>query len=345
MSAGNDSRYALALLQRQGVTPKLLTFGHPESDEVRDAAAVCRRIGRDNELFQIPAGDWDAWERIIGQLGNAGMVQWSGWVEHWLDYLRMQGDNVVIGFLGDALSGNHFAAAPEEDADWIRYWIDFSTNQHWLRGPLLLQAARKRAQEAFAMLGEDSRGLDFAFPFQRALHLNFYGRQRRWTGAQPNLLSRAVLPILPFYRASSIAFWSNLPLADLRGQRLYLEYARSRFPRLFPAAPGRFGRFTSRAARKLSAIGRSVRGASDRRSAPVIDRSHAILPHRERILGLCETVRPRVAHLLDVDALKQEVRGFEGHSQSAAGLIIRATNAFQLVALACEHETLEPVAI
>jgi hypothetical protein len=91
-------------------------------------------------------------------------------------------------------------------------------------------------------------------------------------------------------------------------------------------------------------IGKRLGGSEEPPKPPVIDRREAIVPNRDTILRLAEIVRPRVAHLFDLDAFCAQVRGFEARSQSAAGLIIRATNLFQLVALACEQSVTEPLA-
>src|SRR5690606_2235622 len=139
-----------------------------------------------------PEGTWEAWQRIVVQLGSAGMVQWTGWVVGWLERLRAEGSKVVIGYLGDALSGRHFLGPLDAVSYWGQYWLGFTRIDDWLTSPLIAPGARARAGEAVQKhVHDDCQGIDFAFPFQRALHLDLYGRQRRWTAAQPHLLSRA----------------------------------------------------------------------------------------------------------------------------------------------------------
>jgi asparagine synthetase B (glutamine-hydrolysing) len=337
ISAGNDSRYALALLQQASVVPKLLTFGHPESEEVVNATAVCGRIGLANELFPIPGSEWDAWQRIMRMLGNTSILQWSGWVEQWLHFVRSRGRNLMVGYLGDTLSGNYLQRIESPDIDWSRFFLEWNTSSGWLHSPLLRPAARSRALDSItAHIDAQRDRAERAYPFQHALHLNLYGRQRRWVGTQPNLLARAVLPLLPFYRNRVMEFWTNLPLEDLVEQNLYLEYARSRFTRLFPPPAHPVAALAGRVVRKAGRIARSLAGdASHDAPRPlVIDRNKAIMPNKPAIQALARSVAPMVADLVDVDGFCDTVERFDARDQAVSGHIIRAVNVFFLLSLA-----------
>lgn len=337
ISAGNDSRYMLALLHKAGVVPRLCTFGHPESEEVAGATAVCARIGLKNEVFPIPPSRWEAWERTISMLGNSGILQWSGWVEEWLSFLRSKGDNVIVGNFGDALSGSYLRSMKSYPADWAEYFLRWNNASGWLHSPLLRPEARTQTMDSIAdHVTAEFANAEFAFPFQRAMYLNLVGRQRRWVGAQPNLLARGVMPIVPFFRKRLMEFWANLPLEDVVDQNLYLEYARSRYPRLFPAPRHPAALLTERVLRKLTRMGNALIGNSSR-EAPrpvVIDRNKAIMPNKAAIVGLARSVAHAIDGLIDVDGFCETVERFDSTDQLGGGHIIRAVNVFFLLSLA-----------
>ena len=75
--------------------------------------------------------------------------------------------------------------------------------------------------------------LDVAFPHQRSLQLDLYGRQRRLTGGQTNMMARYLAPLPMFNSREMVDFWVNIPWADFREQALYLDYATTRHARVF----------------------------------------------------------------------------------------------------------------
>ncbi len=337
LSAGNDSRYALGLLGKHSIEPRLFTFGHPESDEVVNAKAVCSRIGRTTTVFEIPDPGWDEWSRMMKQLGNTGMLQWVGWAERWLSFVQSHGNNVIVGYIGDTLSGNYLGAKEPKGADWVGYLVDWLSDDGWLHSPLLRPHARSRAMAAISgQINSSLQNVTCAFPHQKALHANLYGRQRRHTAAQANLMSRFVTPILPFYDHDVIEFWSNVPVDDLFNQNLYLSYAQSRFSRLFPKRPGAGRSLATRVMRKAGRLlyGAVHGGSSVPQRPSVIDRNRAIMPHKGRIIDLSRKVSPLVADLINVDGFCEQVSRYGGGREgNTHGHIIQAVNLFLLLDL------------
>lgn len=332
ISAGYDSRYALALLQKHAIPARLLTFGARESDEVQGARSVCARVGQSTSLFSSIAGDWDQWQRCIQQLGNSGMIQWSGWAESWLQFLRSNGDCGVIGYLGDALSGKHLGEVDRTAAGWLKFWEEWSTEGGWAESPLLAPPARHRLREVLtARLEAATVRPSYALPHQRALHLDLYGRQRRWVAAQPNLIARFVTPVLFFYDDDFIDFWTNLPPEDLFRQKLYLAYAQARFPRLFPRGEGESPTLARRVLRKLAKL--PGVGTSRDSHAPkprVIDHDAIIVPNRQRILELTDRVAPLAGDIIDVNAFRDQVSRYGQTQTVPSAQIMRAVNVFML---------------
>jgi hypothetical protein len=335
ISAGYDSRYALAFLQKHDIKAKLCTFGARNSDEVRGAMSVCEKIGRSTSVFSVSESHWVQWRRAIQQLGNTGMIQWSGWAESWLEFLTKHGGYAVIGYLGDALTGKHLGTAQRNDADWLRFWARWSTEGGWADSPLLTASARSRLRECLPQRLEQAIAKpSTALPHQRALHLDLYGRQRRWVAAQPNLMSRFLTPFLFFYDDDLIDFWTNLPAEDMLQQKLYLSYAQTRFPRLFPRGEGQPPTVIERAIRKAVRMTGATAMRRPRQPNPrVVDHDAIIVPNRQRILDLAERVSPLVGELIDVAAFCEQVRLYGRSSTLPSLQIMKAVNLFLLLDL------------
>ncbi len=84
LSAGYDSRYILANLVKQGVTPTLCTFGNRASEEIAGAQEVAAKCGRQTEL--LLAGSHrvrsvDAHDRTAREYRNRPMVRLVGLVD------------------------------------------------------------------------------------------------------------------------------------------------------------------------------------------------------------------------------------------------------------------------
>jgi hypothetical protein len=336
ISAGYDSRYALASLHKHSVKPRLATFGHPQSDEVLGAQAVCSKIGLSTSLFRFPEPEWEQWQRCIQLLGNTGMLQWSGWAESWLQFQRLHGRFAVIGYLGDALSGKHLGCVERDEAGWLRFWQDWSTEGGWAESALLRPQARRRLQELLPVRLAGTAGeASFSFPHQQALHLDLFGRQRRWVATQPNLAARFLTPVLFFYDHRLLDFWSNLPVEDLIEQKLYLSYAQSRFPRLFPRGEGQPQSLVVRAIRKAARVaGAAISGRQAVQGPKVISHDDAILPNRQRILDLARRVAPLVEDVIDMGSFCEGVEQYGRAPSLPSAHIMRAVNVFLLLYLA-----------
>jgi hypothetical protein len=330
LSAGFDSRYALGFLGRHDTKPACFTFGNPDSEEIHGARSVADRAGVSTEIFAIPEPRWDQWRDSIAFLGNTGMVQWSGWAESWLTYLRQHGKFSVIGYIGDALTGKHLAASEQGIGNWLDFWIDWSKEGGWGESDLLTASAKRQLAETMddrfkVCLG----GASFALPFQQGLHLDLYGRQRRWVATQPNLVGRFMTPLLFFYDHELMNFWANVAFADLSQQKLYLSYAQDRFPSLFPRNEGAAPSIALRALRKAKNL---LSGQSAPRP-PVIDQGRNIILNRKHILALLEKVGPELDHIIDIKKFTSEVEQFRQRPGISPGMITRAVNLLFLIDL------------
>jgi hypothetical protein len=333
LSAGYDSRYALAFAGKAHLDPPLFTFGEEGSDEVSGARAVATTVNRSTRLFTFVEGDWHQWRRALQQLGNCGMIQWSGWADSWLSFLQPHGNALLIGYLGDALSGRHLGRTPPADGDWLGFWRRWSTRDGVAESPLFLPNVRSSlAGHLGDALREASASAHVAAPHQTALHLDLYCRQRRWVAGQPNLISRFLSPSLFFYDEALIDFWTNLPADDLFNQRLYLAYADSRFPRLFKRHSSRRPGIAARVLKKLSRLAHA--GQPNIRSNPPVIRYEPIIgPNVQRIAELIDRVAPIVGELIDVEAFRSQVLRYGNGPTMPSWQIIRIVNVMFLLEL------------
>lgn len=324
LSAGYDSRYSLAYLHDRGFVPPLCTFGNPESREVAGARLVAEKVGREPLIFDIPSADWAQWKQSIQYLGNSGMIQWPGWSGSWLEFLAGNGSILIIGYLGDAVSGKKI----DEGAfgDGLQSVIERNVDGGWVESELLRPAIRAKLDDLLhGKLEAELADASFLFPHQRALHLDLYGRQRRWTAAQPNLISRRMRPGLFFYDPGMLEFWSNLPPADQTKQGFYLAFARHRFPELFQPPSSR----KSLGARVLNRL----LGRANSNPPPVIDRQRIIETNIERISALAAEVEPMADSVIDIRRFQHEIRKPATSRAITDYQIIRAANVFHLLEL------------
>lgn len=339
ISAGYDSRYALSFLKKHSIDPLLFTFGNPKSAEIEGARAVCKKFDLDTSVFPILESNWEQWRRCIQQLGNTGMTQWSGWGEDWLSFLHNSGSYSIIGYLGDSISGKHLGTEEPRHNDWLQYWIQWSTASDWAESKFFRTKMKNRLneclQESFKTVIQNA---DYAFPHQQALQLDLYTRQRRWVATQPNLISRFLSPVLFFYDNELMEFWTSVPASDLFGQKLYLSYAHSRFPRLFPRHEKKNKSFATRATQKLSRlIHARLSGASFQPRPPVINHDLMIIPNKKHIIELTLSMSDFIEDIIDVESFCKAVDKYGNTRTISSDEILKMVNLLFILELAAEN--------
>ncbi|ADJ28614.1 hypothetical protein [Nitrosococcus watsonii] len=335
LSAGLDSRTALAYLQRAGVEMSFYTFGQPGSTEVIGAQSIAQRVGYSTHLFKIPDASWDDWEINIQTLGTIGPLQQSGWAHSWRTMLANEADAVVIGYLGDALTGKHLSSQQFNRSDWVNYWTHWSLSWEWQEWPGIRKKWRRDLPNNLAAsFRQITQKLEVAFPHQQAFHLDFYCRQRRWVASQPNDIGAALLPVCFFYHPAIWKIWTNLALSDLERQRLYRRANHQLFPDLFhrPVSPA--GDLFQRASRKLTRFLRRTDTALPPSERPrVIDRSRALERNQQQIIAQLEYSRELLEEVVDVDFVLERIGAFELQrpSEAECAMIMRVVNASHLI--------------
>jgi hypothetical protein len=340
LSGGYDSRYGLGVLLDNGITPRCLTFGHHRSADARLARSLCRELGLDFKLYSVGTTSFDVWRRSVEQSGSVGGFQWAnGWAEEWLALLGRSGSHVLLGYLGDALSGKHLVQYESADSRWLDNWERWSLDEGWSDSPLLRPEANEALRECVRTgLSREIGQTSFAFAHQQALHLDWYGRQRRFVAAQPNLIKRFLTPVPFFYTDYMLEFWANIPFDDLRDQALYLGYAQNRFPALFKAR--RRARLHERAwGASTNALIAMVPGMKSYFRASEIDTESLITRHKASVVSMVKDVEPRIERIFDMQALRMEIDAFPNARRLSAVQLTRLVNLCILLRLSMKDGT------
>ena len=335
LSAGLDSRTALSYLRRAGLKMPYLTFGHPESVEVRDAARIAALVGTTTQVFPIPDISWNDWEISTQRLGSAGQVQVSGWTQAWLRYIGHETDALVHGYLGDALTGKHLSSSIGGAlSNGLSYWTNWSIGSFWRDWPGLRKHWREHmVPELEADFRAVLSGVDVAFPYQQALHFDLYCRQRRWVASQSNDLGEVVLPVCFFYHPDILQVWTNLSIADLDRQALYNQANHQAFPNLFPGQPTASFNLARRIARKVLQMFSS--SLPDSQRPIVIDKTSMIAATNQQAISRILAVQDTLDKVVDVRYVisRIEKSGRNMLSQVECAALIRIVNVAHLLVL------------
>jgi len=344
LSGGYDSRYGLALLAKHSFKFQCMTFGHPRSADVRIARSLCGTIGVQLTHYNATHTSWEVWKRCVERLGATGGYQFTaGWFEDWLNLLSQNGSQVILGFLGDAFSGKHLKPMAHNAGNWLNDWEEWSLDEGWATSGLLKPFARKRLYECIRdRFSEVCREATFAFPHQRAMHLDLFGRQRRYVASQVNLLSMFLCPLPFFYTSEGIEFWANLPFQDLDKQVLYKSYARQRFPDLFKpeARPRLYQRIWGALTNEVLKL---IPDARPFLSPTEVDHRGLLAQNREHVLRLVEHMYPLIEHFFDTRKLLDEIHAFPNSRQLNWVQLTRLANLLILVNLSEKREGCERI--
>ena len=334
LSGGYDSRYGLGLLQDHSSKIQCLTFGHPRSHDVRVARSLCHTVGIPFSHYHVTHNSWIVWKRSVERLGTTGGYQFAcGWADEWLTLLSQKGSQVILGFLGDTYSGKHLKPLAHNNGNWLSNWEEWSLDEGWVTSDLLRSSARKKLNECirdrFSQLCGEAT---FVFPHQKAMHLDLYGRQRRFVASQVNLLFTLLCPIPFFYTREGIEFWANLPFQDLNDQILYKTYARARFPDLFKpeARPNLSQRIYGSLKNEVIKF---IPNAKPFLSPTELDDRGMLAQNRAHFIELVEHMYPLVDQFFDTQKLLNEIHVFPNSKQLNSVQLMRLVNVLILASL------------
>jgi asparagine synthase (glutamine-hydrolysing) len=219
LSGGLDSRAILAEASRQQRRVRALTYGVPQSDDVKIARRAARAADADWELFPLYAEGWleRRTRRILETDGLMDLVDLMH--TELLDTLPSAFDVYLSGYIGDAVAGStlFFGSRPE----------DFLATMPYYGGELALSYgdARRMAEEMIAATPGAPR---FA-PYEHKLPQS---TNRITAAARPFALVRR-----PFVDYRFFELCQQMPPAWRMGHRWRERWLVSTYPECFARIP------------------------------------------------------------------------------------------------------------
>lgn len=247
LSGGVDSRMMLGYLQEQVGEVTAATWGSPDSDEVRCATQVARRMGVRHELCQLriePAQTPEAieqfpwWSEMFSEGGGA----WT--MRPWMDYMAsVNAGTVAHGYLADTMASTG-APHPRTGPDYRGVPPGMAERQADRTIPLKpgnrLLYAYTRGELRNRFKPGDPMGPVYIYQPPPA-ELNWrkvapkraaIPTHRRWIAHQLHLWSFVAPTIAPHYSWRTMDFFAQLPRRYLVARRLWRKTMRARFPQL-----------------------------------------------------------------------------------------------------------------
>jgi asparagine synthetase B (glutamine-hydrolysing) len=228
LSGGLDARSVAAF-----IPPALATaatsgsFGHSHCYDVRYGRRIARALGADFRRLPIPN---DFFRQYLGpvQMVSDGEVSIEALPIYRLIEMGRPGQTMLMGFLGDALSGGHLLGlantgnpASQMDEVWRKKYQGMGFSEQHLGNILLperYQTARGSTRSLMhAALDEaDAETLD-----EKALVAELHHRQSRYISYFGRLLSTRYHVENPFLDTDVLDTFLSMPLVHRIGQRAY----------------------------------------------------------------------------------------------------------------------------
>jgi asparagine synthetase B (glutamine-hydrolysing) len=229
LSGGLDARSVAAFIPPAlAATATTGSFGHGHCYDVRYGRRIARALGASFNRLPIPA---DFFRQYLGpvQMLCDGEVSIEAFPIYRLIEMGLPGRTMLMGYLGDALSGGHLLGLDHSptsqedqlDAVWRKKYQGKGFSEHLL-GLVLLperyQTARGRTRLLMhvALDGAEAGTLD-----EKALVVELHHRQSRYISYFGRLLSSRYRVENPFLDLDVLDTFLSIPLVHRQGQRAY----------------------------------------------------------------------------------------------------------------------------
>jgi len=233
LSGGLDSRSVAAFIPPHLVAKATAcSFGHSHCHDVRYGRRIARALGARFIRLPIPDDFFSHYLRPV-QLLCDGEVSIEALPMYRLIEMGQPGQTMLMGYLGDALSGGHLLGAEcSLDAVWHKKYQGKGFSEPLLERVLLperYQAIRgsTRALMRAALVQADAASLD-----EKALAVELHHRQSRYISYFGRMLSSRYRVETPFLDQEVLDTFLSLPLAHRQGQRAYRRMLVRHAPRL-----------------------------------------------------------------------------------------------------------------
>jgi asparagine synthetase B (glutamine-hydrolysing) len=239
LSGGLDSRSVAAFIPPHlAAAATACSFGHPYCHDVRYGRRVARVLGATFKRLPIPEDFFRCYLEPIQTLCD-GEVSIEALPMYRLIEMGLPGQTMLMGFLGDALSGGHLLglehihdSADALDMVWRKKYESSGFSEQLLECVLLperYQAIKgsTRALMQAALDKADAETLD-----EKALVVELHHRQSRYISYFGRMLSSRYRVESPFLDVDVLNTFLAMPLTHRFGQRAYRRMLVRHAPRL-----------------------------------------------------------------------------------------------------------------
>lgn len=239
LSGGLDSRSIAAFVPPHLASTALsASFGHPHCLDVRYGRRVARALGARFRFMPLPEAFFRLYLGPVQALCD-GEVSIEALPMYRLMEMGRPGQTMLMGFLGDALSGGHLLgldpaarSAADLDTVWRRKYQGKGFSEPLLEQVLLPERYRAVTGGTRAIMQDALEKAEAETLDEKALIAELHHRQSRYIAYFGRLLSSRYRVENPFLDLDVLDTFLALPLAHRQGQRAYRRMLVRHAPRL-----------------------------------------------------------------------------------------------------------------
>lgn len=241
LSSGWDSRLILcALVEKVGASMvHTVTFGCPGQLDFDIGIQIAHALGVKHTAINL-AIEQVAWKQL---LDTVRIAPWTLTPDCYYNYLarehaaQVNACSVFVGFLGDPLTGGHYSKLPlDTSPDQLQ--AAFALSQRRAKGQSLTEADYfpfyPRIPDEMAAPFHLTEWFDIGIRQASCVAPIVLGKSEwcEWSPAQGQTSTGATI-VAPFCDPYWASYWLHAPRYFHRGQRLYYEMARYKYPDVF----------------------------------------------------------------------------------------------------------------
>jgi asparagine synthetase B (glutamine-hydrolysing) len=239
LSGGLDSRSVAAFIPPDlAASATACAFGHSHCHDVRYGRRIARALGASFSRLSIPGNFFRHYLEPVQAMCD-GEVSIEALPMYRLIGIGRPGQTMLMGFLGDALSGGHLLG-PEQtqhsenplDAVWRRKYQGMGFSEELLERVLLPKRYQTIKGSTRALMRQALDDADADTLDEKALIAELHNRQSRYISYFGRMLSSRYRVENPFLDTNVMDTFLAMPLVHRRGQRAYRRMLVRHAPRL-----------------------------------------------------------------------------------------------------------------
>lgn len=256
LSGGLDARSVSAFLSpERAAASQACSFGHNHCYDVRFGRRIARALGAPFVQLSIPD---DFFKRYLGPVQALcdGEVSIEALPMYRLMDVGHPGQTMLMGFLGDALSGGHLpqfapgaSRAAMLDTLWHKLYQGQGFSDSMLENVLLPERYASIQGSTRALMRSAFDEADATTPEEKSLVVELHHRQSRYISYFGRMLSARFHVEMPFLDTDVMDVFLTLPLAFRQDQRAYRRMLVRHAPALAAIPENKTGRPVSHADR------------------------------------------------------------------------------------------------